>query len=310
MKRITQTLLLATLAVQLWAATGDGPTLLPQINATQDDGSAEGVQKSKLIRGDLAKLPFINGRFTVDNISGSATANHFAAAGQGNPDGSGGVLVVTAPNNSGIRVIQTFHGTVFGLRWVRGTSDFAVTIDGMAYRVVSKLNEPESTTAVGLVQYENLTVIADDLPDGPHVAELVFVNATGSSITWNLYGYLVEQRAGHGGTPRVAGVINATTVPATDTAVIDNSLRSIRKIKYYNTDTVARKVTIKQNNKIIGVVYLAAAGTAPAGTANGDSGEYDFGEFTALATTASGTGQFSHAADAATVVNFMPIGGL
>lgn len=280
----------------------DSPPIDPRINGTQDDGSAEGVVKTKLTRGQLVKMPFFSGRFATDNSSGSATANYFPAAGQGNPDGSGSTIVVTAPNNSGIRILQSFYGSVFGLRWIRGTSDFGVVIDGVAYRVTSKLSEPESITALAATaEYENLTVIADDLPDGPHVAELIFANATGSQITWQLWGYVVEQRVGHGGDYRVAGVINASTVPTTDTAILDGTtLHSIRKVFYYNTDTVTRTVTIKQNSKVIATLVLTTL----------TGGSFDLGEFTALAQTASGTGMFSHSTDATFVVNFLPTGGL
>lgn len=292
---------LAMPSLSLLAATGDGPTLLPQITGVQDDGSPEGVGKAKLTRGQLVKMPFINGKFASDNISGSATANFFSAAGQGNPDGTGGTLIVTVPNNGGVRVLQTFYGSVFGVRWIRGTADFGVSIDGVAYRVTSTLKEPESASAItATAEYENLTIVADDLPDAPHVAEFVFVNSTGSQIIWQLWGYTVEQRVGHGGIPRVAGVINATTVPNTDTAIFDTTFHSLRKIYYYNTDTVTRTVTIKQNNKIIDTLVMT--------TLTGK--QFDPGDYVALTTTASGTGQFSHACDAASVVNFMPIGGL
>lgn len=292
---------LAMPSLSLLAATGDGPTLLPQITGVQDDGSPEGVVKSKLTRGQLVKMPFVDGKYSLDNVFGTAGASYNKGAGQVNSDGTGTQLFVSVPTTSALRIVQTFYGTVFGVRWFRNATDFAVVIDGVAYRVTSTLKEPETASAItSAAEFENLTVVADDLPDGPHVAEFVFTNPTGGTLTWNLHGYLVEARAGHGTFSRVAGVANATTVPATATAIMDVNFKSLRKVFYWNTDTVTRTVTIKQNDLTIEVITLPAASGAT----------FDPGDFVALQSTATGASSFGHVCDLAGKVNFLPIGGL
>lgn len=121
-------------------------------------------------------------------------------AGTGSGDGTrtnyfGATLASsTWANTTSITV--AFMGSTFGLRFSRQYySPFGVRIDGVAYEVpYSQRLKVDTQLAAPTQALGEGFIIADDLGDGPHEAEIILPCSVSQTRNWQFYGYLVEAR--------------------------------------------------------------------------------------------------------------------
>lgn len=284
----------------------------PQISGVVDDGTDEGSVRAALVRGELVMVPFTEGQYSVQEISGTSAATYDAASYVDNPDGSSSAIFVVLPQTtdeirSGLKVTWVVWGTVVGVRWLRSSApNFSCIIDGESYGIPNALTYPESGGALtGLSDAHNLCVVARDLPDGPHVVSLVFVGSPVAQYTYAIYGYLAERRAGYRTTDRLG------TIPSAASALLSaaqnriwptgmGGAKGMRKVLYFNEDNAEHTVTIKLSGNTIRTITLAA----------GASAELDFGLILTSSRAFSGTGSLTHAADTASKVRATVIVGV
>lgn len=274
----------------------------------EDDGSEAGTISTRLVRGDLAPLPFDALQYYADLI-GSATATYQTQGVWSNPDGSGTGVNVSVPAGltQGVRIWLPFYGRGFGVRWRRDTATTAaisVAVNGQAVQVAT--GYLPLLTAEGLTTQfadaEARAVTHDHLAnDGPHVAEIVVVSDPSATQTITLYGVLVDARAGNRTLPRLAQVQTASTLTTGAVEIPTGrgtslAMRGIRKVLYANTSAGAVTVTVKNSTSVLKAFYLAASGTA------GDCAEFDPGESVAA------SANFTHQASAGSAVTATVIG--
>lgn len=275
-----------------------------QIAAVRNDESAEGVLRTRQTTGgDLVRIPFIKGQFGT-NVSGTSTLSSNSGIAF-NRDGTGYVLNVSVPATvaDSATITLPFSGRVFGLRWRNLYSDnirFSVLIDGVGYEVDTGIAFLRATPAwnTGITyDQECAMVIADDLPDGPHIAQIVFSPNSSGAIALTMFGYLVERRLGYKDyyrvrIPAAAGTLTNSQVTVDNLNATADQAVAVGQTLYYNTDTVARIVTIQNNGNTMNQLFLAAAGQP------GCSSYMDWGGVQL-------NGLITHAADLTGKVNFM-----
>lgn len=275
-----------------------------QIAAVRNDESAEGVLRTRQTTGgSLVRVPFIKGQFST-TVTGTSTISPNSGIVY-NRDGTGYVAQVSVPATVADSAVITlpFSGRAFGLRWRNLYSEntrFSVLIDGVGYEVDTGIPFLRATPAWNsnlTYDQECAVVIADDLPDGQHVAQIVFSPNVSGAISILLYGYMVEQRLGYKDYRRTAMPLAAGTLTNLQVAIdIINGGPDIGvavgQTLYFNSDTSARTITIQNNGTTINQLILAPAGTP------GCSGYMDWGgvQLTSLIT---------HACDVTGKVNFM-----
>lgn len=195
----------------------------------------------------------------------------------------------------GARIVVPFSGRKFGIRVVGPTSAFKfdVIIDGEAFAVNLANNSYLANGVVWGGSYSNdqEVMIADDLADRLHIAEVVVVadKAGGATRTVIVLGWLLERRAGYRElVDSIAEVVHEATLTASQAQIFGGSgmrPRSLRAVKYYNKSASQRTVTIQVAGKDKYKIVLAATGTL------GCSAEFPMYDCTAIAT-------WTHAADA------------
>lgn len=250
----------------------------PQAIGWEDDRSEGGHVRAKITRGDLVRLPFRSTSFRAETV-GSATATYQVGL-TGNRDGSGnGINCVTAATlDNGVRIWVPFTGRIFGVRWRRGgstaTPPFTVSIDGEAFTPPHYADDYLTSMELGgsSVQDDEATwIVADDLPSGHHLAEIVLTTNGAGVLTLVLYGIVVDGWAGYKEPAPVTIIGTGSPVTITDSFVeipagraSANQIRGISKILYYNTHTSAVTVQVRYSTTVIWEVVLAAAGAAGA----------------------------------------------
>lgn len=225
--------------------------------------------KAKLVRGDLVPRNFESGNCITDD---SFNATQGFVTGVHNKDGTGAglnVIVPTTPatpNVGGWRLQQNFFGRAFGIRFRRTntTPEFCVRIDGVAHGVDPTLLKAKVYNQV-IEDEMSQVLIADNLPEGEHLAEITVVAPAAGQSSILFFGYLVEKRAGYVATASSdCAVVNGVNVPAPGDAagaqiIYDcmtsvqgvGNARRVSRIHYHNTTGADVVVTIKNN----GITY-------------------------------------------------------
>jgi hypothetical protein len=251
-----------------------------------------------LTRGNLVKIPFRSNNF-VDETTGSTC--FFQPTGiTDNSDGSGTGIYVSVPQglDVGVRIRFPFYGSVLGIRWRRdgAACDFSVAIDGVPYDGIKSTHTYLANEYGYFTDTESLVVIADDLPDGLHYAEIVVVSQPATTNTIAFYGYLVEERVGYTEKPRTNFVVSTASLTNSAVSITTGSgntqARSVRKIFYTNTTASPITVNISNNGTVMWQKIVPA----------NDTIDFDFGEQTSINLT------YTHQASAVGV-NSTVIGG-
>jgi hypothetical protein len=214
--------------------------------------------ETKTIQGGLVKIPFREGFYAVE--SSGSTAGFQKSGIHENEDGSDTGISVTVPagKGNGVRIRFPFYGKALGVRWRRIDSacDFSVNIDGVSYGYFSGnhsylINENKT----GVIDGESLVIVADDLPEGTHYAEImVSYPDTGNNAILFL-GLLLESRVGYKELPRQDYAVETIAVPTVSTVIGKGSTgkeaRFIKRIAYANTTASAITLTVFNNTDIL-----------------------------------------------------------
>lgn len=277
-----------------------------QIAGVQNDGTAEGLVRTKQTTGGyLIRMPFLDGQVSPI-VAGTATCSFksgfvFNRSG----DGTGLNPAVTHGLGNSVRFYVPFSGRVFGLRWRNSATDntrFSVLVDGLVHPAFTGMPWFKSITGdiapSFSFDHEGPQFLVDDLPDGQHMAEIVFNPQASGDVSLIMYGYVVEARVGYKDTIRSGGIPSPVAkVPNARAAIynmagVQDSALSLKKVYYFNTDSNPHVVDVVDG---AGGVYqefvLAAKGSA------GCSAVFDAGNIGPDGTT-------QHVCDAANVVNF------
>jgi hypothetical protein len=165
------------------------------------------------------------------------------------------------------------HGPVVGLRVQRpftGAEFLDVLIDGVAYRIDGRVHPTNPTVTTKPTDNWANIVLANNLPeDKEHVLQVCFAGAAGVTRTWNWFGLLLSERAGHGDNPQrgsfIVSLPKLTQAAVTLAAAGGTNLRPVRRLHqiiYTNTHTA--EVTVYLRRAGGGLVWsdtLTAAGT-------------------------------------------------
>lgn len=255
----------------------------------------------QMTRGEFVAIPFRQGYYSTNDSSGATTLYQEGVGVSDNEDGSGSCVLLTVPSGigNGARLRFAFYGRTLGLRFRRdsATPDFSVLIDGVAYGVSGKHTFLANDNA-SVTDGESHVIVANDLTDGVHYADVVLVAPSTGSVTLYLYGYLAEKRAGYQAKPRLQFVYGVNNVPTTSTNIpkgssTTNTLKGISKIQFYNTTASAITITIQYNANTIWSKSIPA----------NSSDEWNLGGLTSLP-----SGAFTYQASA-TGLNALIIGG-
>jgi hypothetical protein len=250
----------------------------PQVSGVQEDRSGDGRQRSALVRGELVKVDFLNGRYFSQPGSAGGASQSFQSSGfPFDADGGTSALLCICGtgsiNNTFSGFTFNFYGSVLGLRIRRDFNTaprISVVIDGEAFNV-PQTKQRFWDMPRGFLDGEAHILIADDLRDDiVHTCQVYVVPDGVSALRADILGYLVERRAGYQESTRLgirlAVVAQLTAAFATPSLgpTSDTAIRAIRQIVYSNITAGAITVTIADSTgtNIIWQQSIAANSTA------------------------------------------------
>jgi hypothetical protein len=265
----------------------------------QDDGTESGVVRTRLVRGELVPIPIQSGTYTAIQ-NGSSFVQQNDTGIESNEDGTGTNITIQASSGTaqGAGIQTILYGTVIGVRWRRDTSaaNFSVMVDGVAYSVSA--TPLYNGVSITLTDTECLMVIAQHLTDGPHSVGVYVPPDPSVTRTLQLYGFLLERRAGYLPKPRAQAVMTPVVLTTAGVEIphlrgTTRQLSGIRKILYCNTTAGAITVTVQINS------VTCWSRSIPAN----ETYELDFGGITATDAT------YKHLASANSSVTATVVGG-
>lgn len=279
----------------------------PQATGWEDDRSESGRTRIKPVRGKVVLQPFRESQYATQIVgtAGVTPFDAFSTTTEGN-SGNQHVLNVSVPSGitSGAQIWQPFYGSVFGISFKlinTNIGNISVGIDGEYFPVPHLYPPIFASRSFNVVDGNAFMLIADDLNDGPHMADICVTPDAATTAAIRLYGYLVDANAGYRefgshAFPSVGLITNVAVAVSLGSAPYLG--RVIRKIIYHNTDASTRTVTIQFAGSTIWRKQIAA----------GDTAEFDPGATTSFyPNVASG---IAHLADVTNVVRATVITGI
>jgi len=239
----------------------------PLQNSIRDDATEQGVSRVESVFGELVRVPFREGHFTIGGSSlGTFRRDQYRLNSDGSNSGISVAVVAgtdAAANYATIKFVVC--GRVIGLRWLKGQSvsiprDFSVKIDGVSYLVPNQIYDPmDGTTLYTTPEGEFGAIIAKDLPDTEHVVEIICNGNSDQSNRWVFLGYMAERRVGYTERPRLDALCTSSTLTTSmviptyshpTTSLAENKPRGVRGIYYYNLTAGAVTVSVDTNGVI------------------------------------------------------------
>lgn len=234
-----------------------------QIVGVRDNGTEQGIVSTEIKRGNLVFIPASLPLISV-SVAGSASGGtpNTGFAPDENFDGSGSIVVVTAPVSASFANYASWNlhirGNVFGLRFDPNYASgnplyppIGCLIDGVAYPITPGPLLDSQTYQNAILSSEWGQIVATDLGDGDHNVSLLFpCTTTGTQRVWAIYGFLVDGAAGYVPYPRAAilPTSNPTAVPTSygtiSSGFFPNSY-GIRKLLFYNSTGSAIQVSVR-----------------------------------------------------------------
>jgi len=276
------------------------------ILAVRDDGSQTGIMSAELKRMGLVYMPFrrggeleiINNGGSYMSVQSATGINQYSQNG----DGSGSMLLcniaASATYNSYAQCGFWFAGNIFGLRYDTTASDvtnIGVMIDRISYPVLGKhLLHPATMEISYATPYAYNEILARDLGDGMHYAEIIIPCKLTSTSIARIWGYVVDSAAGYKQQESSMSIGSSQIILGTTNAYLTNqsqvtigNLMSVRAIKVINTTGAAIMVTL---NTAIGSGWDIETQSIAAGL----TGTFDMcasiGDITSLRMRASAVG--------------------
>jgi len=228
----------------------------PQARGFRDDGTESGLTRFQIVRGGWKPMSWRRGGY-VTAVGGTATVGGIGSL-SGFALWTGTSLQMTVPANAALGNGTTLgfwvHGNRFALRYVTASGVVpGCTIDGITYDVpLSEATAVNPITLSGIGYDESpLVEVADDLGDGFHFVELSFpCAATGSTRSWVLHGYAVDNIEGYE-EKSLEGRVGSAQVALTGTyqamlgAATSTNIRTVRKLFFYNSTAGAIVATLR-----------------------------------------------------------------
>lgn len=205
---------------------------------------------TRQLQGDLVCVPLRDSNYYLENVGATVVFQNNGVPY--NEDGTMTGLYVSVPQglSKGVRIRFPFYGRVFGIRHKKTDSvpDFSVVIDGVAFKVSGEHTYLRLDGATSVVDGECGVVVADDLNDGVHYAEIVIYSKASGATTVILTGYLAERRVGYSEKRRVNTLMAAVAVTTSAVAIsvgsFESKIRYVEKIIFTNTTSSPITVTI------------------------------------------------------------------
>lgn len=257
-------------------------TIDPQAAGWVDDGTESGTNRINLAQGNLIPVPF---RANNCNISaaGSGVLAVINATNLTNFDGTATGMFCTIPANAalggGIRVAFWFNGPILSLRYTEVSGyalpKMAVNIDGVSYSVPSS----QSRDAISNTVFTNApaevqqSIIAKNLGEGAHFAEIFLQQNVSISTRVYLHGYSAAESSGYVRAPNgiKCGPAQISVTTSYGNILSGNSaLASVRKLFLYNPTGAAIIASVRSSSTAANPFYVKSV---PAG----DTIELDFG---------------------------------
>jgi len=234
-----------------------------QISAVQDDGTKEGVIRSKIVNGELVKLP-ANSIDYIVNVGGSAAVQPSQGVFS-NSDGSGSAINLATVAGLGTNIASlttTIYGRSIGVRFRRNAATplFSVIVDGVAYDLPDNLrNWYTDNTPNPSIEREALWVLDDNLTEGAHTVKVILPSSDVAN-TLVLFGFLAESKSGYTEKARLDSPysVNASVIstPSNITSTDSNGTlnKGVKYILYRNIDSAnAHVITILWGSSVLWV---------------------------------------------------------
>lgn len=233
-----------------------------QIAGVQDDGSPEGIVKSKIISGPTVSVPFREGHFSISGASLSVDVTAGAMNDDGSMTWAQFAVPTTVPAPTPAYIRWMFYGTTLGVRFDPiftsgggGVYGFDVIVDRVPYHVDKALYYDDTNAAWNILgNGAHGVIVARDLPDTVHYAEINITPQAGVNGQI-IYGFIADAHRYRQYGAR--GYLNTTTSLTSSMVAVNIGTNAqirghgLRSILYANTDSVDHNVTIEQNGVTI-----------------------------------------------------------
>jgi len=220
-----------------------------QIAGVQDDGSAAGVVRAKILSGELVRVRPSTVGYTV--TGGSSTTSFTDIQNE-----DLGSETITLSNASGNTWVQSIIcGRTIGIRFRRTntTPIFNLIVDGIVYPVMPPDSQSKYLNVNGTQDYGTSMIVVTDLEDRPHSVQIMLNDTryTLTSANFIFYGFLAEKRAGYINESFFDAPIQVTLVNAATKLNRTSNLYGVKSVTYTNTDNVIHTVTLRYNSIVV-----------------------------------------------------------
>lgn len=242
------------------------------IIGVEDDNTNEGVIRTKLVQGELIKIPL----HVLDIIPNSNNVQILQNTSW-NADGSGfGLNLFTNIGLSNIAFVSfLLKGKIIGIRYRNRVttpplSPFTIVVDGVPYTVKGrKLKYYLDNNAQTTVNPERESVFfIDGLEDIEHTVKIIIHQSATETRSLVITGVVAEKRLGYQEHQRMdffwgQGTITTsyTNIANTTTDIYNTPIKGIKEIWYYNTDVNPQIIYIQYNSRLLVKKTIAAGDT-------------------------------------------------
>jgi hypothetical protein len=238
-----------------------------QIAGVVSDGTEAGVVRVATVRSGLVPVPWRSTEYST-NSSGASVSLNSDTLGHWETGQANLFASLTSATGAYVTIKVRFYGRAFGIvgnpSGTYGWTNVRVLIDGAAYSLPTHRTQFDLGTAIAQPNPHAAYIVADDLEDGEHQAEIVCLG-NGLAQSFNLYGYLCEARAGYVPLPPSAILVGAALLSAATRTLLSTFATSYRlwtQIQASNVTGTAATLTIDRNSVTIWRAEIPANGTA------------------------------------------------
>lgn len=248
------------------------PVLDTGITGIEDDSTNEGVIRTKLVQGELIKLP-LHVLDIIPNSSSVVLQHNYSV----NADGSGYNLnLFTSIGLTNLSFCSfLLKGKVIGIRFRNRPlspqlSPFTVVVDGVPYTAKGrKLKYYLDNTVQTTLNPERESVFwIDNLEDIEHTVKIILHPSATETRSLVVTGAVVEKRLGYPEHPRMdffwgQGTITTsyTNIANSNTDIQNTPIKGIKEIWYYNPDASSQVLYIQYNSRVLVKKTISAGDT-------------------------------------------------
>ena len=265
------------------------------------------TSSSNSLRGSLVMQPF-SSPTSANNysttVAGSGVATYQAGGIVENVDrtNTGINCQTTTSINDCSMVLVPFYGSLFGVRWRASSVNFHVTVDEADPVLVLGTQPYLNAEGITITNLPLWQITHKGLPEGLHIARIHPPSSQSGTATVLLHGFIVDSLFQNQPWSSTVEPVASGTVTTSAVTIPLAGATGYSGVRYCNTDSVGRTVTIKQGSSVIAEIVLGAAGTSTS------SGQW-VPASGVLANTTSTASNTTQQADANSVVNYSVYGG-